>query len=329
MPPVERVSPNVWSIPVPFPNNPMRYTLSYLSIGIGEAVLVDPGWNSDLGWQHLVEGLSQAGISPTDLTGIVATHFHSDHLGMAGRLRTASGAWLGIGENELSRPSRSASQREAIAADRARFKSWGVPCNKLDGVSLSEGGFAHARNLAEPDLRLIEGQMLPIKGLQLRIMATPGHSPGHICLIDAAGGLIFSGDHVLPRISPHISFEIPGPENPLADYYESLERIGFEDAMEVCPAHEYRFIGMRRRVNQLLEHNRSRSREVQAILRESQPRTIWDIAQRLSWSRGWDSLKGFSLRLAVAETASHLAYLTSVGLDICVPLTEISVPSHL
>ena len=66
-------------------------------------------------------------------------------------------------------------------------------------------------NLAEPDLRLTDGSLVPAKGLDLRAVTTPGHSPGHICLVDEPHGLIFSGDHVLPRISPHIALELQGP----------------------------------------------------------------------------------------------------------------------
>lgn len=58
---------------------------------------------------------------------------------------------------------------------------------------------------------------MPAKEVNLRVVATPGHSSGHVCLVDEPHGLIFSGDHVLPRISPHIALELPGPSNPLAD----------------------------------------------------------------------------------------------------------------
>jgi glyoxylase-like metal-dependent hydrolase (beta-lactamase superfamily II) len=143
-------------------------------------------------------------------------------------------------------------------------------------------------------------------------------------LIDKADGLIFSGDHVLPRISPHIALERPGPANPLADYYESLERIAFEDQMEVCPAHEYRFSGMQRRVGQLLAHNRARSAEILKVVDMHRPGTIWDIAARLTWSRGWEALAAFSLRLAVSETASHIVYLQAQGHMIEVPVTHSS-----
>jgi glyoxylase-like metal-dependent hydrolase (beta-lactamase superfamily II) len=70
----------------------MRYTLSYLLLGSGEAILIDPGSDSDDGLSHLTAGLQQAGLGLTNLTGLVVTHFHSDHLGMAARLKAASGA---------------------------------------------------------------------------------------------------------------------------------------------------------------------------------------------------------------------------------------------
>lgn len=322
LPPVERLSAEVWSIPVPFPDNPMRYTLSYLILGDGDAVLIDPGWDSDAGLDHLAAGLGQAGLGLTELTGIVATHFHSDHLGMAARLRTATGAWVALGEKEVRRLTESADPDIVLRTHREELTMWGVPADRLAEVAMDHSSLVHLQNLADPDLRLADGSLVPAKGLDLRVITTPGHSPGHICLVDEPHGMIFSGDHVLPRISPHIALELPGPANPLADYYESLDLIGFENEMEVCPAHEYRFRGMQRRVAQLVDHNRERSAEVLRVLEAHRPETIWDIARHLTWSRGWESLQAFSLRLAVSETASHVVYLRSQGHDIDVPVTE-------
>ena len=322
LPAVEQLGTDVWSIPVPFPNNPMRYTLSYLVIGDGEAVVVDPGWDSDEGLSHLTAGLRRAGLGLTDLTGIVVTHFHSDHLGMAARLRRASGAWVALGEREVRRLTASEDLDLILRTQREELTLWGVPEDRLAEVAMDYSNLVHLQNLADPDLRLPDGGLVPAKGLDLRVVTTPGHSPGHICLVDEPHGLIFSGDHVLPRISPHIALELPGPANPLADYYDSLDLIGFEDEMEVCPAHEYRFAGMQRRVAQLVKHNRARSAEVLQVMAEHQPETVWDIARHLTWSRGWDSLQSFSLRLAVSETASHVVYLRSEGHDIDVPVTR-------
>ncbi|UKA60463.1 MBL fold metallo-hydrolase [Arthrobacter sp. FW306-2-2C-D06B] len=301
----------------------MRYTLSYLLVGGSDVVIVDPGWDSDEGWWHLQDGLREAGFLVSDVNGIVATHYHSDHLGMATRLRNASGAWVAMGENEVCRPFTEGDKASQLMADRAQFALWGVPTDDLDEIAMNKERLSFMSKLANPDVRLVDGGFVPAAGLSLRVVATPGHSPGHICLIDEIRGLIFSGDHVLPRISPHIPYEVPGPVNPLGDYYDSLNLIGFEDEMEVCPAHEYRFIGMQTRVNQLVAHNNDRSREVLQVLAEHNPQTIWSIAQSLTWSRGWSSLRGISLRLAISETASHLAHLQAQGRDIKVSVREI------
>jgi glyoxylase-like metal-dependent hydrolase (beta-lactamase superfamily II) len=322
LPPVERLGRDVWSIPVPFPNNPMRYTLSYLLLGEGDAVLIDPGWESDAGMAHLAGGLRQAGIGISDVTGIVATHYHSDHLGMAARVRSASGAWVAMGDKEVCPLTVCDDSELVLRADREELALWGVPAERLNEAAMDRSGLMHLRNLADPDLQLHDGTTVPAKGLHLQVVTTPGHSPGHVCLVDLQHDLIFSGDHVLPRISPHIALEMHGPSNPLDDYFTSLKMIGFEDEMEVCPAHEYRFIGMQRRVAQLVEHNRQRSHEVLRVLGRHQPRTVWDVARHLTWSRGWTSLQATSLRLAVSETASHLVYLQSLGQDIDVPVGD-------
>lgn len=133
---MERLRPNVWSIPVPFPDNPLRYTISYLLLGTGASVLIDPGWDSDEGWQHLVAGLALAGIAPADLTGIVVTHYHPDHHGMTVRLKDASGAWLAMGGNEWI-PDASRDVEEVREADMFRLGHWGVPQDRLEELTFS------------------------------------------------------------------------------------------------------------------------------------------------------------------------------------------------
>ncbi|GAA4586289.1 hypothetical protein GCM10023107_02110 [Actinoplanes octamycinicus] len=63
LPPVERLAGGIWSVPVPIPHNPLRYTLSYLIPGDDGLVVVDPGWASDEGWAALQAGLVAAGAS--------------------------------------------------------------------------------------------------------------------------------------------------------------------------------------------------------------------------------------------------------------------------
>ncbi len=319
MPAVEEVRPGVWSIPVAFPGNPLRYTLGYLLRSDQGAVFVDPGWDSDAGWQQLVEGLRIAGIQPSELTGIAVSHYHPDHLGMAARLKAASGAWLGLGEHEGLYRDDAGSAAELLAGDRSKLSEWGVPADRLPEVCLTAEILAKSRQSGEPDLRFADGEQLPVPSLSIRALATPGHTPGHLCFLDEANSLLLTGDHILPRITPHISLESFGAANPLADYYASLDRVDLPGGLEVLPGHEYRFRGLAERIAQIKAHTDQRSAEVRRVVSGQSPHTVWDVAQVLTWSRGWDSLRGYTLRLALAETASHLVYLESLGYPLGIP----------
>jgi len=66
LPPVEQVRPGLWSVPVPIPDNPLRYTLSYAFTSDTGPVIVDPGWDSAAGRQALTAGLTAAGATPRD-----------------------------------------------------------------------------------------------------------------------------------------------------------------------------------------------------------------------------------------------------------------------
>ena len=95
-PPVEEVRADLWSVSVPIPDSPLRYTLTYLIAAQDGLVVVDPGWDTDAGWNALAEGLKAAGVSPADVTGIVVTHIHPDHHGLSAGLRARSGACVAI-----------------------------------------------------------------------------------------------------------------------------------------------------------------------------------------------------------------------------------------
>lgn len=88
-------------MPVTIPASPLRYTLAYLIHSDDAVIAVDPGWDSDAGWQDLLAGLAAAGISPDRVTGVVVTHVHPDHHGLSARLREASGAWIAMHAAEI------------------------------------------------------------------------------------------------------------------------------------------------------------------------------------------------------------------------------------
>ncbi|AIY03089.1 hypothetical protein ART_3490 [Arthrobacter sp. PAMC 25486] len=296
----------------------MRYTLSYVLHDGDECVVVDPGFDSDEGHRQLLSALAHLDIGPNEITGIVATHFHSDHLGMAARLARDSGAWIALGKNERRNISVFEDAHEESALDRARMLAWGVPEARAAEAAMSPQGLLDLRRLPDPDRRLGDADILSVAGRNWRVMETPGHTPGHICLWDHDGELVLTGDHILPRISPNVSLEIRGDTDPLRNNIESLRRISGNDRYEACPAHEYRFQGVGGRARQLEVHIEERSREVLDVL-SAGASTVHEVARQLTWSRGWESLGGLQFRLALSETAAHIRYLATSDIHAGVP----------
>jgi glyoxylase-like metal-dependent hydrolase (beta-lactamase superfamily II) len=313
LPPVEQVRSDVWSVPVTIPDNPLRYTLAYLLLSDTGAVVVDPGWDHERGWEDLMAGFAAAGLPAGSVTGIVVTHVHLDHHGLSRRLSEASGAPIAMHAAEVDAlPSRI---REATESDA--MQTWlarcGAPADVMADFNSDLAEMLGVFRLAEPDVLLNDGDTLDLPGRRVRVVWTPGHTPGHICLHDADHDVLLTGDHLLPRISPNIGLTPGSKDSPLASYLDSLRALGGYDSAEALPAHEYRFRGIAGRAGTLIEHHDVRAREVLDVIAASDYATVWDVTTKLTWSRGWDQINGFMRRAALFETAAHIQYLEQEG----------------
>ena len=89
----------------------------------------------------------------------------------------------------------------------------------------------------EPARRVRNGDVIRLAGRDMFAVHTPGHTLDHLCIHDPEGGFVFTGDHVLPHITPYISGVASGT-NPLLDYFASLERTAaLPDVKQALPAH--------------------------------------------------------------------------------------------
>jgi glyoxylase-like metal-dependent hydrolase (beta-lactamase superfamily II) len=310
---VEKILTDLWSIPVPIPHNPLRYVSAYVFAGPGGLTLIDTGWDSEESWTALTSGLEELGGSVTDVRGVLLTHLHFDHIGLAGRVREASGAWIALHEADreiLARPD-SRDPRVALAKEASWLRSLGA--TEKEAVVGTSEAFERFARVGLPDRPLVGGELADVPGWSLRAIHTPGHTPGNLCFAEEETGLFFSGDHVLPRISPNISADRFGTADPLGDYLRSLQTIRALEVGEVLPAHEWRFRGLAERVDQLLLHHEHRLEELWRAVRDHPDSVPWDLAAHLTWSRPWSQYDGRLRVFAVGETVAHLRHLVVRG----------------
>ncbi len=240
LPPVEQVRPGLWSIPVPIPNNPLRYVLVYaLELDGGGVALVDAGWNTDDAWEALTGGLAAAGGSISDVRAVLVTHIHPDHYGLAGRVREASGAWIGLHPADATILEARYGDTDVLLSNMTRLlEDSGVPGERLPDLAFASMVLKSVVTMAQPDISFVDGAIVDLPGWDLRAIWTPGHSPGHVCFHSDRRQLLLSGDHILPRITPNISVHTQQFPNPLGSYLESLAKVGAFETEEVLPAHE-------------------------------------------------------------------------------------------
>ncbi|WP_434994789.1 MBL fold metallo-hydrolase [Arthrobacter sp. Ld5] len=302
LPPLEQVRDDVWSLAQPMPGGHLAYSLTYLLRSADGGVhVIDPGWDSDANWDRLTGALAEIDGA---VTGITGTHLHPDHVGMAARLRRASGAPLAMHGVERAALERHAARRLDPEEVAARLAGWGVPPERRDELSRfvdrSPAGLGPA-----VDRTLSDGDVLPVPGFRTVVMATPGHTAGHICLRDDDRGLLYTGDHVLPTVFAGLGLGGATPSNPLADYVASIDRVRRYGHYEALPGHGHRFAGLDERAHESAQHHLKRAQEVTAVLGAVAEPTVWDLASRLTWSAGWEGLQGFQLLSALSQTEMH------------------------
>lgn len=303
----------IWSLVIPVPELPVRYTYCYaLEAGDG-LVVVDPGWDGVGGTAPLERALGAIGRTLDDIVGIVVTHGHRDHIGIAGALRSRRGPtpWLAMHRDEAG------SADGPIAADfRRQEGGWleliGAPHDQRGTLRIPAEGVRSIIGTPRADRLLVDGELLPLPGRRLRVVATPGHTPGSICLHDEDAGLILTGDTLLPRISPNIGWLGNGHADPLGDYLESLAKLAAYDDAVALPGHEWSFTGVAGRASTLAAHHLERLDEVRELV-DGGLGTVWDVARTLRWRRPWVDLSAFQRRIASAEAAAHLIHLVTLG----------------
>ena len=280
-------------ITLPLPTKP-GHVHAYLLDG---GTLVDTG----LGLPDARERWAEA-LRGVRVERVVVTHFHPDHVGAAADLAELTGAPVHQGELDYLQCAHVWGNPEWPSVIAAWFVRNGVPEDVTR--ELIERGEMYRRliRFARDPVPLRDGD--EIDGW--RVVETPGHADGHLCLVGERG--MISGDHVLPRISPSVGLYPDSRADPLGDYLQSLERTIALAPPVVFGGHGDPVTDPATRVRELIDHHRRRLDDTAAAL-GGEPLTGYAT----SFALFGDDLAPAARRFAVAETLSHLERLVVEG----------------
>ena len=243
--------------------------------------LIDTGIDnhaSRAAWDALLEGP----LAGRKLTRIIATHFHPDHIGLAGWLCERFDLPLAMSQTEYLIALNIRLDPAGLKSEpyRSFYRSHGLSAEATE--ILLGHGLNYLRMVATPPrtfLRLIAEEKVRIGGREFEVMTGGGHSPEQVMLYSAADNLILSGDQILAKISPNVSVEAMDPDgDPLGIYLRSLEKLkaALPEDVLVLPGHNLPFVGLSARADELIAHHEARC---SAILEacKVEPQTVADL----------------------------------------------------
>lgn len=309
------VRPGVHRLPLPLPGNALHAVNAYLVTAPEGLVLVDPGWASPASEKALAHALKSLGHTIADVSRIVVTHSHWDHYSQALALRAAHGIPVLLGRGSRTSLERFSSDDGLYPGQVELLRRSGADeiADRIESTRLTEAERDMPHGLA--DTWLDDGESLGLGARALDVHATPGHTAGHIVLRDAAEGLLFAGDHVLPHITPSLGLEtVPDPK-PLRSYLESLRLVQDMPDTLLLPAHGPVTPSVHTRVEELIEHHEERLDAAAKEVRNG-AETAFTVACGLPWTRHrrtLGELDTMSQMLAVVETDAHLDLLVDQG----------------
>ena len=328
---VLEVAPNVLRLQLPIAFTGLGHVNMYALTDERGVAIIDPGLPGPKSWRFVEQRLKAADIPIKRVHSVLVTHSHPDHYGGAGRLAKEAGAELithaafqtffgGVhkclnpdhGHDEAGDEECEAA--EAFGAPWQRPTPWGTDFHRPNmGRRLSLQTLMRLRPLARkmmappaPSKRLRNGEAIRLAGRDLFALHTPGHTSDHLCLHDPEEGLLFSGDHILPTITPHISGIGQDPD-PLKSFFASLDLCAeIEDVTQVLPAHGHPFDDLRGRVKSIKEHHDERMGQLREASTELGWAGIVPLSQKIFRQQVWGSM-------AESETYAHLEHLVRIG----------------
>jgi hydroxyacylglutathione hydrolase len=280
---------------------------AYLFDGDGPTTLVDTGVATDNTRAQLVEKLGESEVEFADVDQILLTHWHADHVGLAGEIQAESGATVRVhrGDQPLVEQT-----PDAEEANRDRMNDlltqWGMPEPAQEQLrAFLDGGEGLGGD--PPTVEPFEaGDRFQAGEETLEVMHLPGHTEG-LCgfvRVDEAGAELFSGDALLPEYTPNVGGADTRVDRPLEKYLSTLAGIEDRSFAVAHPGHRYPIEEPAARAREIIDHHRDRTERVLGALGEHETADAWTVSAHL-----FGDLENIHILHGPGEAYAHLEHL--------------------
>jgi glyoxylase-like metal-dependent hydrolase (beta-lactamase superfamily II) len=310
---IEEIAPRIFRAEIPLPNSPLKATNSYIVKGKNRHLIIDTGMNEDICLDAMRDAVKKLDIK-LDKTDFFITHSHIDHIGLVATLASESARVY------FNRPESTQSAATIISwatEISGVARKYGYRNNRILQMVTGSNGPEKA-SLYPAYSRytfLQENSIIDCDDYSFRVIETPGHSRGHLCLYEANQKMIVCGDHILDDITPNISSRFNERENPLQEYISSLDKVYDLDVKIALPGHRRLITDFKKRINELKQHHEERADEIIKILADG-AMNAFQVASRMSWDLSydtWEEVPFYPKWFAFSEALSHLQYLQLLG----------------
>jgi len=271
-------------------------------------ILIDAGFPSEAAQDIMRRELDRICGGAERVRAVIISHYHPDHCGLAGWVQQVSGADIYIHEEDWPRV------RRMTSGEAPGPEDIGGPMYEM---MVAETGFSWdmmrgtLQRVVHPIDRVSTvrgGERLELGDRTLELVWTPGHTEGHLCVLDVGQHVLFSGDHLLSRITPHIGILKGDGENPLHAYERSLGLVERLNPALALPAHEAFIDHPAERAAAIRAHHGERRQAVLNAL-GGRPTEAAKVARRVFKDRTGPMQEFFAL----SETLAHLEALVLEG----------------
>jgi len=297
---------------IPLPYEPYHVNV-YLLEETDGWVVVDTGLDDAVcraAWLTLLGGALRA----KPIRRIIVTHWHNDHLGLAGWLADLTGAEIYMSRQEYFRGALQSQKPSAVGCERERRHLVTHGTNDVQADAWISGGFKNLSKIsALPHLfgTLLAGSSITIGQRAFTVIPVAGHSLAGVALYCAADNILLCGDHLSPELVPNISVMSDAPDsNPHADYIASiplLRQIVPDDAL-LLPGHEYPFVGLAATANRIAAHHAKLCNRI-LLAASDVPRTATELVGVILRNPPSDMWRGF----VVGRVLGYAHFLVSRG----------------